>query len=100
MEKERLSPISLNPSSHFNYCNKLNHLLKIGLLKRDSSPSYATIKFKGIIEYPRCKTCKPIIVRSKLYNRNPARELLKKIICGYCTSLFNTPYLLNKKNKR
>jgi hypothetical protein len=77
----------------FNFLNRLNHRHDIGQLnigaKKNNLYSNSLLTWwkdwKPECDYYCCQ-CVPEIVKTKLYNCNPIRDTLKKIICNYCNN--------------
>lgn len=78
-----------NCKGEFNYCNRLNHAYEIAILNRDTNLKNIYISNNFIrdwkpFDYNLCYPPTFEKVKSKLYNRNPERENLKKIKCKTC----------------
>jgi hypothetical protein len=78
-----------NSTGRFNYCNRLNHAFQISILNRDTNLKNIFLSNNFIrdwkpFDYYLCYPPAFEKVKSKLYNRNPERESLKKIKCKIC----------------
>lgn len=72
-------------NDRFNFCNRLNHRMKIAILNRDGGKlekyyehQWATNRF---IPVTFCEPCVAEIVKNRLVNRNPQWEKAVKKVC-------------------